>query len=53
MKYKVVENPIIYDFETEVNKLIEYGWKPLGGVTYSGSYCHVETYIQAMVLEGE
>lgn len=53
MKYKVVENTFKDDFEIEVNKLISEGWKPLGGMSYSGIYGYGETYTQAMILGGE
>lgn len=51
MKYKVVEEIHKHDFEIEVNKLLEEGWKPLGGMIYSGY--GGDTYVQAMVLGGE
>lgn len=51
MKYKVVEEYHKHDFEIEVNKLIEKGWKPLGGMNYGYDLC--ATYIQAMIFGGE
>lgn len=53
MKYKVVEESLKDDFEIEVNKLIQEGWKPLGGMSHStdGLHCS-EAYIQAIFLGG-
>ena len=53
MKYKVIEKMHPVDLEREVNKAIEQGWEPIGGVccdsSYgSGSYCY-----QAMIFGGE
>ena len=53
MKYKVVKQDSRYDFELQVNKLIEEGWKPLGGMSYSSGYGYGETYTQAMIFGGE
>lgn len=50
MKYKVVEESFIHDFEIEINKLIKEGWEPLGGMSYSSGYGYGETYTQAMIL---
>lgn len=50
MKYKVVEENSKHDFEIEVNKLINGGWKPLGGMSYSAGYGYGETYTQAMIF---
>jgi hypothetical protein len=51
MKYEVVHmnqeehgEDTIDEFEKIVNRMIEEGWKPLGGITHAGYY-----YSQAMV----
>jgi hypothetical protein len=48
MNYRIVESSNRYDLATEVNDLIELGWRPRGGVSlvYSG---FTETWAQAMV----
>lgn len=53
MKYKVVQRGFRHDFEIDVNKLIQEGWKPLGGMTYNSAYGYGETYSQAMLFGGE
>lgn len=53
MRYKVVKQDSKYDFEADVNRLINDGWKPLGGMSYSAGYGYGETYTQAMVSGDE
>lgn len=50
MKYKVIEETSRYDFEHKVNESIRDGWKPLGGMSFSGVYGYGETYTQAMII---
>jgi len=57
MKYTVVrsihsnQDRALQELFNEVNRMIETGWKPLGGVSFSpwGSFAHV--YSQAMVYQ--
>lgn len=57
MKYTVVSssrsNPdrALNDLITEVNRMIEAGWKPLGGISFSQWSLMTNTYHQAMVYE--
>jgi hypothetical protein len=44
MEYKILENKELNKLIEEVNKLINEGWKPQGGASYSDRY-----YIQAMI----
>lgn len=53
MKYKVVQRGFRHDFEIDVNKLIQEGWKPLGGMSYNAGYGYGESYSQAMLFAGE
>ena len=59
MKYTVVissrSNPdrALNDLITEVNRMIEAGWKPLGGVSFSQWSLMTNSYHQAMVYEQE
>ena len=48
MEYKIVTSDNPTEIETEVNKLIKDGFKPLGGVSVCGSD-DWEFYTQAMV----
>jgi len=45
MLYRVVAGET-ENFEKEVNRLIEQGWKPQGGLCYSGGF-----FFQAMIKE--
>ena len=51
MKYKIVEESWISDLTIEVNKNIENGWLPIGGVAIDSSYGSCQQYAQAMILE--
>lgn len=53
MKYKVIVKTLRHDLEIEVNKLIQEGWKPLGGISYDWGNCYGDTYAQAMLFGGE
>lgn len=53
MKYKVIEETNRRSFEIEVNKLIQDGWKLLGGMSYSADYDYGVTYTQAMIFGDE
>ncbi len=46
MEYKVVSTWTQKRLEKDVNELILEGWKPQGGITYSGG-----CYMQAMIRE--
>ena len=46
-KYIVVQSSSISALTTEVNKLIEIGLQPIGGISYAGDY-H-QAYVQSMV----
>jgi len=55
MKYEIVEvNTCIEDLDAQVNKMIELGWKPQGGVSVAMSESDEFRYYsaaQAMVKE--
>ena len=53
MKDKIVQKGFRRDFEIDVNKLIQEGWKPLGGLSFNAGYGYGETYTQAMLLEDD
>lgn len=48
MKYKIIEAKYPVDLEREVNKAIEQGWKPIGGVCSDSAFIY-----QAMIFGGE
>jgi hypothetical protein len=56
MKYTVVSisraNPdrALQELITEVNRMIETGWKPLGGITFCQWAPPINSYHQAMVF---
>jgi hypothetical protein len=51
MNYRIVESSNRYDLATEVNDLIERGWRPQGGVSLAYHSGYKETWAQAMVKE--
>ena len=61
LEYKVITGEsmskelAIEELETEVNKLLQKGWKAQGGVSINkigSASCHIFTIAQAMVYEG-
>ena len=59
MEYRIVSDSSYRDFVEEVNRLMQQGWEPAGGVAISpyqprlgGSYSDEIIYHQAMVLRG-
>ncbi len=59
MQYQVVwssrANPekALKELITEVNRMIETGWKPLGGISYMQLGLMSHTYHQAMIYQIE
>lgn len=58
MKYKVVESRRTFELVEEVNKLIETGWEPIGGMVIEYKmdiYDHIEVryYYQTMVQRND
>lgn len=53
MRYKIIEEIYRVDLEREVNKAIEQGWKPIGGVCCDTAYCSGSYFYQTMVLGGK
>jgi hypothetical protein len=51
MKYKVIMKEYLVDLEEHVNRNMEGGWKPLGGVSYIQYGVYKEKYLQAMAKE--
>ena len=53
MKYRVVSEKNEYELANRVNKLIEDGWRPQGGLSfaYHSSYKETFTWAQAMVKD--
>jgi len=58
MKYRIIKKTVrggldkyIRELETEVNRLMEDGWQPLGGVSNAPSAIGYSSYIQAMIRE--
>lgn len=51
MKYKIIEKESKIDLEREINKLIDDGWEPIGGISYSCGYGYGENYVQAVIKE--
>ena len=57
MKYTVIStsraNPdrALNELVTEVNRMIETGWKPLGGIAFSQWGLMINSYHQAMVYQ--
>jgi hypothetical protein len=50
MKYKVVDAYYLVDLEEKVNKSLEGGWRPQGGVAFH-PVGFKDRWIQAMVKE--
>ena len=50
MKYKILESKYMFDLESEVNKHIEGGWKPQGGVAWHPTGFN-DKWVQAVVKE--
>lgn len=53
MKYRIIEEAYPVDLEREVNKAIEQGWKPIGGVCSDSAYGSGTSIYQAMIFGGE
>lgn len=51
MKYRVVSEESEYKLANRVNKLIDDGWWPQGGVSFVYHSAYKETWAQAMVKE--
>jgi len=52
MKYKILKNESVEELEKEVNKSIQEGWFPTGGLA-TDSLPNVCFYMQAMIKESE
>jgi hypothetical protein len=50
LKYKILDAPYMWTLMEDVNKHMEGGWKPQGGVHYWAMGIH-DKYMQAMVKE--
>ena len=50
MKYKILEEKYLFSLEEKVNKHIEGGWRPHGGVSFT-PIGFSDKYLQAMVKE--
>ena len=50
MKYKVLKEFYLFELEDKVNRNLEGGWKPQGGISY-WSLGLKDIYLQAMVKE--
>ena len=50
MKYRIVSEKYSYDLESHVNRLIDLGWRPKGGLVFAFSGMS-DYYKQAMVKE--
>lgn len=51
MKYRVVSEESEYQLANRVNKWIQDGWRPQGGVSFVYHSSYKETWAQAMVKE--
>lgn len=49
-RYKIIESSIKWRFEEEVNKAMNDGWEPLGGVRVRGTGYDIY-YCQAMIFK--
>lgn len=52
MRYKIIEESYSIDLEREVNKAIEQGWMPIGGVCSDSAYGSRTIMCQAMLFGG-
>ena len=51
MKYRVVSEKSEYELANRVNKWIEDGWRPQGGLSFAYHSSYKETWAQATVKE--
>lgn len=51
MKYRVVSEESEYELANRVNKWIEDGWRPQGGLSFVYHSSYKETWAQAMVKD--
>lgn len=49
--YKIVTSEDAKSFETEVHKLLQAGWEPIGGVCSTAKGLHKVEYNQAMIMK--
>ena len=52
-KYVTVSAELLQDIDEKVNKAIEDGWQPFGGITFGKTSVGVIYYIQVLVKYGE
>ena len=51
IKYRVVSEESEYELANRVNKWIEDGWRPQGGLSFVYHSSYKETWAQAMVKD--
>lgn len=49
MKYKIIQALDADFLELQVNKLLDKGWKTIGGVAVAKEYAEALTFVQAMI----
>ena len=50
MKYKIIESSYLFDLEDKVNKHLEDGWEPQGGVALL-PFGFSDRFVQALIKE--